>query len=90
MKSNRYCAFGGRVLVPRELRPGHWYIVGLPGRGMRRGLYVASRWGWRATRVAAPADAAAARAVAVALRDPARVARLVEGMMDNSAANPDA
>ena len=41
-------------------------------------------------RVAAPADAAAARAVAVALRDPARVARLVEGMMDNSAAQPAA
>ena len=53
MASNRYCAFGGRVLVPRELRPGHWYIVGLPGRGMRRGMYVASRWGWRATRDAA-------------------------------------
>jgi hypothetical protein len=36
-------------------------------------------------RVAAPADADAARLVAKALRDPARVARLIEGMTNTAA-----
>ena len=39
-------------------------------------------------RVASPADAVIARAIARALRDPERVARLVEGLVDDPAPAP--